>query len=156
MTNDRMNLLFVCRRNLSRSVVGAAIARSKLGNRTDVAVESAGLYVTYEGKPAPVGIVELLDSLGIDVSAHRRKALTLELIEWATIVLVSDRYIAKTLRLLLPALSSKIKLMSDYDPLSKKSDNIADVGVKHTQRYLDEVIAPISRAVDTLLEMDQK
>jgi protein-tyrosine-phosphatase len=148
-----LNLLFVCRRNLSRSVVAAAIARSKLGDRTDVEIEAAGLFVTYEGKPAPVGIVALLNSIGIDASVHRRKALTIELIDWATLVLVADSYIRDTLHRLLPAYADRIKIMSKFDPLNKKKfASVPDIGaVKDPERYKREVIAPITRPIDKIL-----
>jgi len=82
------NLLFVCTGNTCRSPMAAAVARGALARRgwTHVAVQSAGLGA-LPGTPAAENAVLAAAEAGLDLSEHRARVLTPELVEWADLVL---------------------------------------------------------------------
>jgi protein-tyrosine-phosphatase len=139
-------ILIICRRNLSRSVVAEAIFRHELQkqNRTDIIVQSAGIFVNYEGRSAGTGILKILSSLGINGSSHGRVGLTGSILEDASLVLVADNYCLHALHRLFPQFKDKIRLLLDKE--------IPDIKWTQRERYLAEVVEPIRRAAASLLK----
>ena len=82
-----MNILFVCTGNTCRSAMAAAImdkiAREK---NLDVRIESAGIFAG-DGAPASENAAEALKDYGIDLSYHRSKPVTRELIGQCDLIL---------------------------------------------------------------------
>jgi arsenate reductase len=73
-----LRLLFVCVGNSCRSQMAEGLARAMGGDR----VEARSAGVSPGDKVAPKA-VEVMQELGIDISSHRPKALTEEMLEWA-------------------------------------------------------------------------
>jgi protein-tyrosine-phosphatase len=86
---ESFRLLFVCTGNTCRSPMAEAIARRELGalGWTGVEVLSAGV-AAYEGMPASEGALRSADRHGFDLSRHRTRALTPDLVSWADLILV--------------------------------------------------------------------
>ena len=82
------NLLFVCTGNTCRSPMASAIARHLIERRgwTHVRVESAGVATTA-GAAASEGALVAAREHGLDLSAHRSRPLSPELIEWSDLIL---------------------------------------------------------------------
>ncbi|HEX2188020.1 MAG TPA: low molecular weight protein arginine phosphatase [Longimicrobiaceae bacterium] len=82
------NLVFVCTGNTCRSPLAEALARRELERRgwRNVQVASAGLAAD-EGSSASRHAVAVAARRGIDLSAHRSRLLTPEMVEWADLVL---------------------------------------------------------------------
>ena len=82
------NLLFVCTGNTCRSPMAAALARRAVEERgwAHVRVESAGVHAV-EGAPASEGAVAAMREWGIDLTEHRSRPLTPDLVEWADRIL---------------------------------------------------------------------
>lgn len=78
------NLLFVCTGNTCRSPMAAAAAEAELTRRgwSHVRVASAGIAASPEA-PASENAVTVLREDGIDISAHRARSLSPELLDWA-------------------------------------------------------------------------
>ena len=83
-----MKLLFVCTGNICRSPMAQAIAQHILhaSGRADVAVASAGT-AAYDGAPASEGAYLIALERGLDLSAHRARQLTRDLVAGADLVL---------------------------------------------------------------------
>ncbi|OYV72144.1 MAG: hypothetical protein B7Z72_05445, partial [Gemmatimonadetes bacterium 21-71-4] len=83
-----MRLLFVCTGNICRSPMAAAIAQRLLDGRgrTDVAVASAGT-AAWDGAPASEGAYLVALEHNLDLSAHRARQLTSDLVADADCVL---------------------------------------------------------------------
>jgi len=89
-------LLVVCSGNTCRSPMAEAIARRHLAQQRGLAedeltqaglhVVSAGLYAA-EGEPASEPAVEAMQELGLDLSAHRSRPVSAELVDQADLVL---------------------------------------------------------------------
>jgi protein-tyrosine-phosphatase len=82
------NVLFVCTGNTCRSPMAEAVARREVERRgwKHVAVASAGVSAT-PGLPAATAAIRAVESLGIDLSAHRSRQLDQDCVDWADIIL---------------------------------------------------------------------
>jgi len=83
-----VRLLFVCTGNICRSPMAAAIARHLLDarGRGDVAVGSAGT-AAWDGAPASEGAYLVALEHGLDLSGHRARQVTSDLVADADLVL---------------------------------------------------------------------
>ena len=83
-----MTILFVCTGNTCRSPMAAALMRRALDKRgrADIIVESAGFAACSE--PASPHAVEAMAEYGIDLSAHRSRRATEEMLRGAELVAV--------------------------------------------------------------------
>lgn len=80
-------ILFVCTGNTCRSAMAAAIFNDIAMKRDiDVMIESAGLAAP-DGEAASLNAVKALAEMGIDLSYHRAKTLSPELIDIADVIL---------------------------------------------------------------------
>lgn len=82
------NLLFVCTGNTCRSPLAAVIARRLIDERgwTHVEVASAGVSAA-DGAPAADNALAVAGEAGLDLSPHRTRMVTPELLAWADLVL---------------------------------------------------------------------
>lgn len=91
-----MKMLTVCLGNYCRSPFAAhALARRGGG---DVQVRSAGLIGKWQGRPANPSMIKAAGRLGHDLSAHRGQQITLEMLDWADVVLTMDASVLDMLR----------------------------------------------------------
>ena len=92
-----MRLLFVCTGNTCRSPMAASLARRLADERglADLVIESAGTGA-YDGTTASDGALLVAMEHGTDLSGHRARTLTTEMVEQADLVLtMGDRHLAR-------------------------------------------------------------
>jgi protein-tyrosine phosphatase len=78
-------VLFVCTGNVFRSLTAEYALRAALHPRPGLLVASAG--IDERPQPVPPEIVDYLRQKNFDVSAHRRRTLTRELVDAAHVVI---------------------------------------------------------------------
>jgi len=85
--------LLVCTGNICRSPLAEALLTRTLGERgvADVAVTSAGTG-TWDGAPASEGAYLVGLERGLDLSSHRARLLTRELVDQADLILTMARH----------------------------------------------------------------
>ena len=105
-------MLFICHGNICRSPFAEASARRRLPAATRV--ESAGFI--GPDRPSPPEAVAAAAELGMDLTPHRSRVLTPEMLRAADLVLVMDAGQRQRLLLGRPALAERIFLLGDFDP----------------------------------------
>jgi protein-tyrosine-phosphatase len=78
-------VLFVCTGNVFRSLAAEYALRAALHPRTEFLVASAG--IDDRAQPVPPEIVDYLRQKNFDVSTHRRRTLTRQLVDAADVVI---------------------------------------------------------------------
>src|SRR5881409_4072118 len=85
-------VLFVCTGNICRSPLASSLLERALQERgLDVAVSSAGTGA-WDGAPASEGAYLVGLERGLDLSGHRARLLTRELVEKADLILTMARH----------------------------------------------------------------
>jgi|ERR1035437_7942923 protein-tyrosine-phosphatase len=88
-----MKVLFVCRANAGRSQMAEAFYNSYIGSKK---ATSAGLDLKHSTKgddlSLPDSVIEVMNEIGHDLSSHRRKELTEQMVNDADIVVVTSDY----------------------------------------------------------------
>ncbi len=118
----RTTILFVCSGNTCRSAMAEALARKILADklqvpeldleRKGVSVLSAGSFAMPGARATPAA-VEALKGMGTDLTRHRSKPLTVELIHQADRIFAMSRSHARDVRSLVPSAADKV---STLDP----------------------------------------
>jgi len=86
-------ILFVCTGNICRSPLAEALLKRALHERSveEVSVESAGTGA-WDGAPASEGAYLVGLERGLDLSGHRARLLTREIVEDAAMILTMARH----------------------------------------------------------------
>jgi L-threonylcarbamoyladenylate synthase len=123
-------ILFVCSGNTCRSPMAEALAKrllaEKLGTtpeeleRKGITVLSAGAFA-FPGARATPQAVEAVQELGGDLSSHRARPLSIELIHQADLIFTMSRSHAEAVRGLAPSASDKVRPL---DPQGDVEDPI--------------------------------
>jgi protein-tyrosine phosphatase len=114
----RRTLLFVCTGNTCRSPMAAGLARMMLAKRLGCTVGrlpaqgwevlSAGVWAD-EGRPASDEAIQAARKLGADLSDHRSRKLTKDLIDQADMIFCMSREHVDAVLELSPAASGKVR-----------------------------------------------
>lgn len=110
-----MNLLFVCTGNICRSPLAEAIARAEAAARgwTEVACASAGTFA-FPGQPASGPGIAVAAAHGLDLTEHASRELSLELLEWADLIIGMEPSHARAAARLTP--DAAVRVMTDFLP----------------------------------------
>ncbi|MFB3892727.1 MAG: Sua5/YciO/YrdC/YwlC family protein [Phycisphaerae bacterium] len=149
----RRKILFVCSGNTCRSPIAAGIARKLLAKRegcdaadlkkNGIEVGSAGLYAMEGGRASPEA-VDAAGRMGADISRHRSRMLTSELINDADVVFcMTDFHVAQARRLA-PSAAGKVRRLDDRGDISDPIGGGVGVYRKTAER--------IERALEALLD----
>ena len=95
---------------MARALLDHALAEQGLADR--VTVDSAGTYALV-GHPASEGSVRAMARRGIDISDHRAKQLTRDLVDEADLILVMEEHHRRSIFVTWPKAIAKTLLLSE-------------------------------------------
>ena len=124
-----MTILFVCTGNTCRSSMAEGIARHLLkqsGLEDSIMFASAGI-AAFSGEPASPKAAAVLEEEGIDLSGHRARLLTTELIETASLVLTMTQAHRHRVLELDPTAEAKVFLLKEFAGCSNSFDDNTDI-----------------------------
>lgn len=128
-----MNILFVCTGNTCRSSMAEGIFKEWLkgSGRDDFFVSSAGISA-FEGDFANEKSISVLKEIGIDISLHRARQLTEDIMESSDIILTMTVGHKETINRIMPQYKHKVYTLKEYaqivsgEKVSRGNLDIAD------------------------------
>lgn len=109
------SILFICTANICRSPMASALFQKICIEKNDQhswRVESAGTW-SRDGDPAAEGIKTVMNSKGIDLSAHRSRLIQKEILEQFDLILTMERGHKEALHVEFPSVANRIYLLSE-------------------------------------------
>lgn len=139
MDDNKLDVLFVCTGNTCRSCMAEDIFKRKLeenGLREKVRVDSAGVC-TIDGQKASENAVKVIEEHGGDISAHKSKQLTLEMIEKADYIFTMTFSHKKNIIQMAPEAYNKIFVIKEFidSNVEKESKELAKLYKKAALLY---------------------
>ena len=109
------SLLFLCTANRYRSPIAEASFKAELIKREQAQnwdVSSAGTW-TKDGDPAMSDAIQKAAQLGLDIQAHRSRAITEDILQEVDLVLVMEQGQKEALQSEFPLQKEKVFLLSE-------------------------------------------
>ena len=130
---------------------GIAAARLPGCRQGEVAFSSAGT-AAYDGMRAAENAVLVLKEIGIDISRHRARLLTGEMVESATLVVAMARRHKEEILRIAPGSAGKVIVLGDLDPKRKSPDIEDPIGGDEAvyRRTRDEIAELVFLFIDGL------
>jgi protein-tyrosine phosphatase len=107
------NILFVCLGNICRSPMAEGYFREQLKSAQSIQIGSAGLRALV-GQPAVSEAQEIMHQIGIDISAHRARQLTNELVVAADLILVMEKPHQQEIEFIFPHSRGRVHLLGKW------------------------------------------
>ena len=151
------SVLFVCTANICRSPLAMALFRDKMeGEPDEWRVESAGTWA-LTGEPAAQKSQQVLAERGLDVSEHRARSVSLELLSSFNLILTMEKGHKEALQVEFPGISDRVYMLSEmigsgfdiHDPIGGPLVDFQDTA-EELERILTEGFEKIYRLAKDL------
>lgn len=121
------NIIFVCTANMCRSPMAEYMLKARLPKGSVWTVSSAGT-MAGDGMDGTPNSVETLKEVGLDMSSHRTRALTQDMIRDASVIVAMAQAHVDEILSLEPSAEEKVFLLRSFDPHADTRDVPDPVG----------------------------
>ncbi|MFN2128450.1 MAG: low molecular weight protein arginine phosphatase [Anaerolineales bacterium] len=109
------SVLFVCTANICRSPMAEGLMKIITRDREEPwLIQSAGVWA-YSDQPAAINTIKILKEYGIDLSGHRSRSISQDLMDNSNLIMVMEKTHKETLETGFPERSPKIFLVSEME-----------------------------------------
>ena len=133
------SILVVCIGNICRSPMAEALLRSRAPE--GVVLSSAGIGALV-GKPADPNALKLMEERGIDISEHRGRQLTPQIIQDADLILVMEKGHQDAVHSISPTARGKVHIICKWDDI-----DVPDP-YRKSPEYFEHILEMIEKGVD--------
>ena len=144
-------ILFVCAANICRSPMAEYLLRDSLrkdgATGHSVVVRSAGTN-DATGSDASDQALNVMRERGVDMSRHKARHISSEIVDWADLILCMERGHLDNLQGLFPDANGKLHLLTEY---CSSSGDIIDPSGKSTRAF-EECAERLDSLIAALLE----
>jgi len=150
---DVKKLLFVCTGNTCRSPMAEGLLKHLLGPDRGWEISSAGVCAV-NGLPANPCAVEALRELGLDLSGHRSRHLSPELIDEADLLVTMTGGHRRAITAIAPESAGKVFLLKSFGVAQCAADIYDPVGenLDVYRRVRDEIDAALPDLILYMME----
>lgn len=143
-------VLFVCTGNSCRSAMAEGLMKKIVEGSENIHISSAGV-AAFNGMPASEDAILVMQRAGIDISRHKARRITQDLLKNADFILVMDKGHKQHILNYMSGLEKKVFLLKEFSKEKSGAMSIQDPMGLHISFY-EKVADELQKSIEGLVE----